>query len=517
MLVRALAFLFPLLLVLPFDPQWVDFERARRGLAMLLVGAGLVAFGVRRRSLEPSLVLLAAFGGFALLSIAWASDRGLALEHAAYLAAAAMCPLLFSSAPARHSGAMHDDQQPSDAQPAVRAGGEAGSAHERTALSLGAATTLILVAIYGLLQARGWMWPLHYTVPSEPVSTLGNTNYAAESCAMLALLGLANLRARARWIGIAALLLGASYLWTSGSRAGLVAIHVGALTWALLALRAGQVGKLHGSAVLAALVAAIALGLSLRPMAATAEPSAPVAATERPSATAIPSTLEVRFRIWPGALRQAKDALPLGVGAGNFRVAFPRYRDHREIQLSSRGHEFGTRVTTAHNDFIQVLVDLGLVGILLLGAFGWGLVAAFRRAQLDPSGFAALAAFIPIAAFRAPLYNAASALVFVLALCDTHSAPAGARSPSTRSADWFGRFAGVPLLLVASVVLVGENGGADFLRAKRTNDPLAGAAALDQAVTWDPFDERLAPLALDSPPRARQGRDAQVSTRRNAR
>ena len=474
MLVRAFAFLLPMLLVLAFDPQWVDFERARRALAMGLVGIGLLAIGVRRKRLEPPILALLAFALFALLSVAWSSDRWLALEHAAYLGALALLPLLFAST--RSARVEHDE-----------IGRDAITA-ERDALGFGSALTLALVALYGILQAQGWMWPLHYTVPHEPVSTLGNTNYAAEACAMLAMLALATVPARARLLAIAVLLLASTYLWTSGSRAGLVGLHLGAALWVVLGRSSTRLGKRQVTTLASALVIAATLGLLLKPSPASDTTAGRTTIEERNEAEPVASTLEVRLRIWPGALRQAKDALPLGVGAGNFRVDFPRYRDHEEIKLSSRGHQFGTRVSTAHNDLIQILVDFGLGGCLIVGFLLWSLFAGYKARRVDASAIAALAAFVPIAMFRAPLYNGAAApfLILVCALAYRGKDDAAAGEPSA-AAQLAARAGGLALAVVATMILVGESSGADFLRAKRNRDPLAGAAALDRAIAWDPF------------------------------
>src|SRR5512145_109096 len=78
------AALLPLLLALPFDPQWPDFERARRGVLLLLAGLALVVFGVRRAPSRPIAWLLG-LAVVALASAGWAEDPWPALEQGAYL------------------------------------------------------------------------------------------------------------------------------------------------------------------------------------------------------------------------------------------------------------------------------------------------------------------------------------------------------------------------------------------------------------------------------------------------
>ncbi|HXF42353.1 MAG TPA: O-antigen ligase family protein, partial [Pyrinomonadaceae bacterium] len=68
-----------------------------------------------------------------------------------------------------------------------------------------------------------------------------------------------------------------------------------------------------------------------------------------------------RQNIWSNSLQIIKDSFPLGVGLGAFGVAYTRY-DH------SSGI---ARVEQAHNDYLQIATDAGLIGILLAALFGY--------------------------------------------------------------------------------------------------------------------------------------------------
>lgn len=78
-----------------------------------------------------------------------------------------------------------------------------------------------------------------------------------------------------------------------------------------------------------------------------------------------------RSQIWSVSLKMAGANLPFGVGLGAYGFAYSRYD-------SQNGME---RVEQAHNDYLQVLTDGGLIGILLGAAF----IVLLFRAGLEAS------------------------------------------------------------------------------------------------------------------------------------
>lgn len=84
-----------------------------------------------------------------------------------------------------------------------------------------------------------------------------------------------------------------------------------------------------------------------------------------------------RLQMWGVTLKIIGDNLPFGVGLGAFGVAYTRY------DVSS-GFE---RVEQAHNDFLQVVSDAGIVGGLLGLAFLILLFRLARRALNKPNEF----------------------------------------------------------------------------------------------------------------------------------
>ncbi|HVE87844.1 MAG TPA: O-antigen ligase family protein [Myxococcales bacterium] len=88
-----------------------------------------------------------------------------------------------------------------------------------------------------------------------------------------------------------------------------------------------------------------------------------------------------RVHAWTVASRINADRPLLGTGAGTFRLAWPRYAPPE----ARRAYE-------AHNVFLQVLAELGWVGLLLfLGFIGAGMEGAWRASRDDAVGWLARA------------------------------------------------------------------------------------------------------------------------------
>lgn len=79
--------------------------------------------------------------------------------------------------------------------------------------------------------------------------------------------------------------------------------------------------------------------------------------------------------IWGPAWAMWKDHAWLGVGPGQFDVRFPQYRGPRNQ----------TSPVWVHNDYLNLLVDYGVVGAVLaaavLAAFGWGVVRSLKYVE----------------------------------------------------------------------------------------------------------------------------------------
>lgn len=465
---RIFCFALPFALFLPFDPQWPDFERARRGILMLVVGAFVLAGGIRRAHRESVFVPLALLAVFGLASSLWAHDPWAALEAGAYACALATLPWLVPAA---------------GSEPAARA---------RRGLADAVALALLAVTVYGLLQGLGLSWPRDYTVPHEPVSTFGNRNVAAEACAAATPLALAG----SPVLGVPAIIAAAAYLGLNGGRAGMLAFGLVLLTIFFLRWRLGRIARPWHvlELTVVGLVVSAALGILARTDAPQPVPdetapvvTAPVETAPEGDVARVGDTIEVRRLLYASTLALAKDALPLGVGAGNYRVQFPRFRDAREIEISSRGHRFGTRVVVAHNDPLQVFAEFGIAGLLILLAGCWLVVAAIAKGRLASTGIAVLVAWVPLTLLRAPAFNAAASAIAVVTLASCLRNDPRARTLSQLTSTGL-RALGIPLCLLGASILYGEFQGADFFRAKLQSDPQRGVAALDRAIAYDPLE-----------------------------
>jgi len=177
--------------------------------------------------------------------------------------------------------------------------------------------------------------------------------------------------------------LGAFGMWASGSLGAWVAAAGAAAAFGFLALlhRRPDWGRplKIGAAAIAALAALLVL----------AGPLSPNALAKGSEAIAI------RDVYWDASIRMA-GAHPFGVGINNFQEHFPEHKDDR--QEESRH---------AHNDWLEILADLGIPGLLgLLGIFA---VAAWLAPGPDappvtPGPDATrnyLAAGIPVGVFAA--------------------------------------------------------------------------------------------------------------------
>ncbi len=94
-------------------------------------------------------------------------------------------------------------------------------------------------------------------------------------------------------------------------------------------------------------------------------------------------TLESRLLYWEHSLAMAKDHPFLGVGLGNWQVAFPKYglENLNEFEISN-----GTQtLQRAHNDFLQVLCESGflaLIGYLLIFlVMGYRLILLISKSE----------------------------------------------------------------------------------------------------------------------------------------
>ena len=131
---------------------------------------------------------------------------------------------------------------------------------------------------------------------------------------------------------------------------------------------------------------------------------------------------QARLYMYRNTIGMIKDNLFLGVGFGNFKYIYPRYRDRGEWALSG----LNTRVDEAHNEYLQILSEVGIIGFI---AFVWILFVIGRmslwviqKGDWGRSSFIAIASVMGISAtlvqslFDFNLQNPASGVTFWIAV-----------------------------------------------------------------------------------------------------
>ena len=129
--------------------------------------------------------------------------------------------------------------------------------------------------------------------------------------------------------------------------------------------------------------------------------------------------------------RAALDFLPFGAGPGSFDQVYPLHEDLGSIRLGYVNH--------AHDDYLELLLEAGLVGAALLGAFLFWWVGRIRAAWGPDGGPFTRAAVVAVGVVLAhglvdyPIRTAAIAAVAALACAVAASPePAAARGGGDR-------------------------------------------------------------------------------------
>ncbi|MBM4061855.1 MAG: tetratricopeptide repeat protein [Planctomycetes bacterium] len=450
---RWLPWTFLGLLVLPFHPLWLDFEQVRRGLLLLLGGALWLCWpGLGRARGEGA---LAAFVGWlavaAVISVRSLRPWEAAHELAHWVALGAV----------------------------LRLGAAAPGA-----FALPLAALLLLTSAFGLGQRLGLPPLWGYGVDKEPVSVFGNLNVAAEWTAIAAT-AVAVLGSPRPWLWRAALVLAGAYLAVNGSRSGLVALPAGLALLLLLRRRAG------GWLPLALALAGAGLGtglVALRPLPLPADAAAVAAAADRDE-----RTIDVRLAIAQSCGQLFAERPLFGFGPGQFAVQYPRVRSQREIEHSTHGRTLATEVRTAHDDWLELLVEGGLPALCLFGVLLFALQRGHRdKTRLLPAFVLLLLMFV-----RAPLGNApAVAVVFLLCGSAAQKAAAAALPARRPAAAWALRLLGLLLLALGLGPVVANTAFAPYQLAAARNERPRPVAALAAAIAWMPWEPRWHQLLL---------------------
>lgn len=241
-------------------------------------------------------------------------------------------------------------------------------------------------AIYGFLQKTDWSFILGSGGRSRIFGTLGNPALFAGYQILVAFLALTlsfMKRTSKNW---------RIWYWSAGGfmllaalstavRGSLIGIAIGALLWALLwsVLNRSKRAKIALLTGLSGLIAFVFLGIMFRNTSLVQHSSYLNRVTDFSSST---FTVRTRFWAWEAGLKgwsENPKTVMLGWGPENFNVPFSKYFNPKFF--TAPGAE--TFFDRAHNMFMEVLVTMGLVGLLsYVGIFAtlfWTLAKLMRE------------------------------------------------------------------------------------------------------------------------------------------
>lgn len=431
----ALLCLLALAVAMPLLPHGETVVAAKHiaFLALACLGALCLWFDAMAGAEQPALgtptdIALGAFLLAALPSALLARNAGMARYEAGLLLATGLSYLL--------------------ALKALRSAGDVRRLYAGVLLA-GVVTSLFGLDGYRSYLAADAPEQLRATYLSTPL--FAHSYLAAQYLVMIFAGGLVLLYERGltrRWraaLASALLPIGA-YLLVIGSRGAYLAIlfafgaHLVLRTRAARAARSSH-GRIGGLLLRAASFALVGLLLLVVVTAMGWLPGGLEHASERVLAVFDPASSELTFSrlsIWTDSLRLAADHLIFGVGLGGFDTVFPSY------------HFSLVPVPHAHNQFLHVLAEMGLVGLIAflfllrhaLHALRKGAVVLAdddQRRPLFHAAVAALAAALAYCLFEAPLKWAEAGSLIMILLAVTTRAGCISRDRVARPAHaWIG-------------------------------------------------------------------------------
>ncbi len=435
-----------LLLAVPYHPYWQSFEQARRGLLLILVPALCLVPRVFPKAMPRAVLPFLAMVVWLLVRSFGIANPGLAWERTLmWLSLVALMIVASGMTPAQVI---------------------------RSSLPTG-----LVVATVALAQNCAGL---------RPVSTLGNINVASEILTMTgaaaALLPAAGEQRRG-WLAASSgtLFLCSAAVVANSSLSGLIALPLAVLPVLLAKKASGRVR----AGVVGVLVAGMLAGSLIRydePAPAVVDPASP---TE-----VVPSTTEVRVQLWQGVLAMGVDRFALGHGSGQFRVQYPRYRRPEEIEITTWGRQKPTGAESAHQDYLELFAEGGLLAVLLLAA---GMLQVVRQAPVWTWG--PLVGFGFLAGVRSPLGNApAAALLFLWLGAVLHGLherrePVSLQFPGRRFSLVL---LGLCTMAVGASVFLGQMAFTGFVREYGNQQPGSRVArsSAARAAFWNGYEQR---------------------------
>lgn len=370
---------------------------------------------------------------------------------------------------------------------------------DRVVAGLGLAT--VAASITALAQAYGWE-PAYVSLNRAPGGTLGNRNFVAHLAAIgLPALVYTALTARS-WIlsllAAAGIGTSAAALVMSRTRAAWLALIVAGGVLLLAAIwrrRILFVGRVRArAAIILLLTAGASVGAVLLPNELDWRSDSPYLETAAGVVNYREGSGRGRLIQYRNSLELARANPLVGVGPGNWSVAYPEVADRRDPSLDSRGM---TANPWPSSDWVAYAAERGLIAfaaiVLAVAIIALGALHRVGRATTTEGGLRALAlagtvmiTFL-VGSFDAVLLLGAPALI-AWALIGALMAPVRAEWSFTPSAS-LRRATLVASLLLATLFILRGTGQA-LAMATYANAP-DRVGAVSRAATIDPGNYRI--------------------------
>jgi O-antigen ligase len=283
----------------------------------------------------------------------------------------------------------------------------AAAGYER-ALVTGLAVAVVIGAVTALLQAYG-IEPEYMSLSRAPGGTFGNRNFMAHLSAIgTPIILLCALEARRAWgfvLGTAGMAFVAAALVLSRSRAAWLALVVGAVLMLVLGWRMRDVWtdpiRRRRLAIVAGISAVAVTGALVLPNALAWKSDSPYLDSVRGVVNYKEGSGAGRLVQYRNSLKMALAHPVLGVGPGNWGVAYPKFASRNDPSLNDEGM---TSNPWPSSDWIAFVSERGFVTVALYAFALCGLlVGAWMRARAASTsherlGAVALAATVVIAA-----------------------------------------------------------------------------------------------------------------------
>jgi O-antigen ligase len=226
-----------------------------------------------------------------------------------------------------------------------------------------------ILAVFAIIQKAAWNGKLYWfrelTQGGTPFGPFVNRNHFAGFIGMLIPLSLGFSLTRKRTekkmlYGFMTVIMAVS-LFFSLSRGGIIAFIAGITLFSLLMIKSSvQSRKVWAIGFFLSVLTAYLLYLGIDPV------------IERFYKTDIDG--EARLIVWSATLNAFKDFWFTGSGLGTFINIFPLYSPV-ETQRSIYAH--------AHNDYLEFILETGIIGVLLLIAFASLIIYSIARSSLQ--------------------------------------------------------------------------------------------------------------------------------------